>query len=89
MGPEAERLYGPQMERLKEVTIETAERGMEPIKVAEVIEKAISSEKPKARYLVGRDAKMMARPQSLVGDKNFDRLMRRSMSLPDHAPPAK
>ena len=62
---------------------------MEPIKVAKVIEKAIRSEKPKARYLVGRDAKMMARTQSLVGDKNFDRLMRRGMSLPDHAPPAK
>ena len=74
---------------MKEVTIETAQRGMEPIKVAEVIEKAISSERPKARYLIGRDAKMMARTQSLVGNKNFDRLIRRVMHLPDHAPPAK
>ena len=32
---------------------------------------------------------MMARMQSLVGDKNFDRMMRRGMSLPDHAPPAR
>jgi NAD(P)-dependent dehydrogenase (short-subunit alcohol dehydrogenase family) len=87
--PEATRLYGPQMERLAEVTVETAERGLHPIKVAKVVEKAIRSDNPRARYIVGRDAKMMARMQSLVGDKNFDKLMRRGMSLPDHAPPAK
>ena len=89
MHPEADRLYGPQMVRLKEVTEETAARGMEPVKVAKVIEKAIRKSNPKARYIVGRDAKMMARTQSLVGDKNFDKLMRRGMSMPDHAPPAK
>ena len=89
MDPEAERLYGPQMERLKEVTMETAARGQDPVKVAEVIEKAIRKPNPKARYIVGRDAKMMARTQSLIGDKNFDKLMRRGMSMPDHAPPAK
>ena len=57
--------------------------------VARVIEKAIRDDNPKARYLVGRDAKIMARAQSLLGDKNFDRLMRRVMHLPDHAPPAR
>ena len=72
MGPEAERLYGPQLERMKEVTLQTAARGMKPVKVAEVIGKAISEENPKARYIVGRDAKVMARIQGLVGDKNFD-----------------
>jgi NAD(P)-dependent dehydrogenase (short-subunit alcohol dehydrogenase family) len=89
MGPEAKRLYGPQLERMKEVTLQTAARGMKPVKVAKVIGKAISKENPKARYIVGRDAKMMARMQSLAGDKNFDRIMRRGMSLPDHAPPAR
>ena len=89
MGPEAKRLYGPHLDRLKEVTLETAERGMDPVKVAKVIEKAIRKDNPKARYIVGRDAKMMARMQSLVGDKNFDKMMRRGMSMPDHAPPAK
>ena len=47
MGPEAKRLYGPQMDRLKEVTVETGERGMKPIKVAKVIEKAISKRTPR------------------------------------------
>ena len=74
---------------MKAVTAETAERGLEPITVAEVIEKAISNDNPKARYIVGRDAKIMARLQGLVGEKRFDGLMRRGMRLPDHAPPAK
>jgi NAD(P)-dependent dehydrogenase (short-subunit alcohol dehydrogenase family) len=89
LSPEAERLYGPQMDRMRVVTKETAERGMDPLKVAEVIEKAIRSTNPKARYLVGRDAKIMKRMQSLAGDKRFDRIMRRTMKLPDHAPKAR
>jgi NAD(P)-dependent dehydrogenase (short-subunit alcohol dehydrogenase family) len=89
MPPEAKRLYGPHTDRLKEVTIETADRGIDPGAVARVIEKAIRKRRPKARYIVGRDAKMMARTQSLVGDKNFDRLVSRAMKMPDHAPPAR
>ena len=89
MGPEAERLYGPQMDKLRSATESTEARGLEPIEVARVIEKAIRDDNPKARYLIGRDAKIMARAQSLVGAKNFDRLMRRVMHLPDHAPDAR
>lgn len=89
MDPEATRLYGPQLDRMKQVTREADARGLEPIKVAKVIEQAIRSSDPKSRYIVGRDAKMMARLQSLAGDKRFDKLMRRSMKLPDHAPPAR
>lgn len=89
MDPEATRLYGPQLDRMKEVTKEADARGMDPIEVAKVIERAVRSRNPKSRYIVGRDAKMMARLQSLAGDKRFDKLMRRSMKLPDHAPPAR
>jgi hypothetical protein len=72
-----------------ELTRETEDRGLEPIAVAEVIEKSIRKRNPRARYIVGRDAKMMARMQSLAGDKNFDKIMRRAAKLPNHAPPAK
>jgi NAD(P)-dependent dehydrogenase (short-subunit alcohol dehydrogenase family) len=89
MGPEAERLYGAQMEAMKAATVDTAERGMEPDRVAKVIEGAIASSKPKTRYLVGTDAKLMRRISRLIGDRNFDRLMRRAMKLPDEAPPAR
>jgi NAD(P)-dependent dehydrogenase (short-subunit alcohol dehydrogenase family) len=86
---EARRLYGPQLKRMVELTRETEERGLEPIEVALVVEKAIRRRNPRARYIVGRDAKMMARMQSLAGDKNFDKIMRRAAKLPNHAPPAK
>lgn len=89
MPPEARRLYGPQLERMIEVTREAEDRGLEPVEVAQVIEKAIRKRNPRARYLVGRDARITARMQSLAGDKNFDRIVRRSMKLPDHAPPAR
>jgi NAD(P)-dependent dehydrogenase (short-subunit alcohol dehydrogenase family) len=89
MSPEARRLYGPQMERMREVTAEAEDRGLEPVAVAKVIEKAIRKRNPRSRYIVGRDAKMMARMQGLLGDKRFDKAMRKSMGLPDHAPKAR
>ena len=42
--PEAKRLYGTQMEAMKEALVDTAERGIEPEKVAKVIAKAIGQE---------------------------------------------
>ena len=87
MGPDLERLYGKQMEAMKAAIVDTAERGIEPDRVAKVIERAIASRKPKTRYLVGVDAKLMRRISRLIGDRNFDRLMRRSMKLPGERPP--
>jgi NAD(P)-dependent dehydrogenase (short-subunit alcohol dehydrogenase family) len=89
MPAEARRLYGPQLDRMTELTRETEDRGLEPVEVAKVIEKSIRKRNPRARYIVGSDAKRMARIQSLAGDKNFDNILRRFAKLPDHAPPAK
>ncbi len=87
--PEAKRLYGKQMEAMKQALIDTAERGIPPEKVANTITRAIGRRRPKTRYLVGTDAKIMKRAKGIVGDRNLDKLMRRSMSLPDEAPKAK
>ena len=89
LGPEATRLYGKQLKAMRDVMADTAERGIEPVEVAKVIEKAIRSDSPNSRYLIGNDAKLMYRMQRLVGDKNFDKLMRRSMKLPNDAPEAR
>ncbi len=86
-GPEAERLYGPQIEAMEKTIRRTGDRGIPPERVAEVISEAIAAERPRTRYLVGRDAKLIRRAQSLLPDRLFDRLMRRSMKLPDEAPP--
>jgi NAD(P)-dependent dehydrogenase (short-subunit alcohol dehydrogenase family) len=72
--PEAEQLYGPMVEALRRESTRIAEKsGIEPRAVAEVIGKALSTDKPRTRYLVGRDAKMRARVAKVIPDRMMDR----------------
>ena len=88
-GEEGRRLYGAQLKAAAEAMTSTGERGIEPVEVAKVIEEAIRSDSPKARYMVGRDAKLAYAAQKLLGDKRFDGFIRRLMKLPDDAPEAR
>lgn len=74
-------LYGPAMERLREVARELAERGIPPEKVAAAIEHALTSTHPRSRYLVGLDAKVQARLKPLIPTPLFDRIVARMMKL--------
>ena len=59
--PEAERLYGRTIEAVRKQTVRIeTESGIEPRVVAEAIGEALTSSRPRARYLVGRDAKLRA-----------------------------
>ena len=71
---------------MEEVLTETASRGIPPEKVAEVIHTAISSEKPKHRYLVGRDAKIAARLKGTLPDRTFKKLIDRQTKMPTDVP---
>ena len=84
--PAAKRLYGKQLKRMDEVLNETASRGIPPEKVAETIHTAISSEKPKHRYLVGRDAKIAARLKGTLPDRTFTKLIGRQVKMPTDVP---
>ncbi len=53
-----------------------------PDRVAAVIEKAISAQRPKARYLVGADAKMLVRTRRVLGDRGFDAVLRSQFKVP-------
>jgi NAD(P)-dependent dehydrogenase (short-subunit alcohol dehydrogenase family) len=48
-------LYGP----IVQIRERFRPHGIPPINVAEVVERAITARKPRARYVVGRDAKVM------------------------------
>ena len=61
---------------------ETASRGIPPEKVAEVVHKAIASENPRHRYLVGTDAKIGARLKGTLPDRTFSKLAARQMKMP-------
>jgi NAD(P)-dependent dehydrogenase (short-subunit alcohol dehydrogenase family) len=56
MPPEALELYGEYIPRMRKITETTAERGIPPARVADAVEHALTSARPKARYLVGNDA---------------------------------
>ena len=87
MPEDARRLYGQQISRFGEVLNETASRGIPAEKVAEVIHKAIASENPKHRYLVGTDAKIGARLKGTLPDRTFSKLAARQMKMPTDVPP--
>jgi hypothetical protein len=46
---------------------------------AEVVEHALTADKPKTRYVVGRPAKIMLRLKRALPDRAFDRLVARAM----------
>jgi NAD(P)-dependent dehydrogenase (short-subunit alcohol dehydrogenase family) len=78
--PEAERLYGRMIAALRAETAKIEqERGMEPREVAEVIGKALTASRPRARYLVGNDAKLRARMAKVLPDRVMDRLIGRAL----------
>jgi NAD(P)-dependent dehydrogenase (short-subunit alcohol dehydrogenase family) len=79
MPPEAMRLYGRLIESVQRTTVRIErETGLPPRAVAEVIGKALTGERPRARYLVGRDAKVQARLARVLPDRVMDRLIARA-----------
>lgn len=75
-----EQLYGQAIEGFRHVTRETAERGISPEKVAEAIEHALTARRPRARYLVGADAKVQARLGPVIPTRLWDRIVAYMMS---------
>ena len=82
MPEEGERLYGEAFETMARVSTGTGERGIPPQEVARVIHKALTVKRPRARYLVGRDAKGMKTASALLPDKLWDAAVRRTLKLP-------
>jgi NAD(P)-dependent dehydrogenase (short-subunit alcohol dehydrogenase family) len=78
--PEAERLYGRMIAAVRTGTQRIArETGIEPSEVAEVIGTALTSSRPRARYLVGSDAKQRAVMAKLLPARVMDRLIIRAL----------
>jgi NAD(P)-dependent dehydrogenase (short-subunit alcohol dehydrogenase family) len=80
MPAEAERLYGRMIEAVRAGTTRIAqETGIEPLEVAQVIGTALTASRPRARYLVGRDAKLRAVMARVLPDRVMDRLISRAL----------
>jgi NAD(P)-dependent dehydrogenase (short-subunit alcohol dehydrogenase family) len=79
--PRTNLLYGAAIEKFRKVIEDTAERGIPPEKVANAIAHALESSRPKARYLVGLDAKVQARLKPLIPTSLFDKIVARQLNL--------
>lgn len=80
MPPEAEQRYGRMVAAVRAETAKIEhERGIEPGEVAEVIGTALTASRPRARYLVGRDAKQRAVAARVLPDRVMDRLIARAL----------
>ena len=75
--PEERRLYGKNMERMARVVKLADRTGAKPEKVAKAVAHALTSERPRARYLVGADARMQLALETALPTRLVDRLMSR------------
>jgi NAD(P)-dependent dehydrogenase (short-subunit alcohol dehydrogenase family) len=62
---EARELYGGRIDSFRRLAGERGAAGAEPGLVADAVEHALTADKPRTRYLVGRDAKLRARVEHL------------------------
>jgi hypothetical protein len=60
--------------------------GVDPARVAKVIADAIQARRPRTRYLVGHDAKLLTRITALLPDRAFDRVVARNLGLRQPSP---
>jgi NAD(P)-dependent dehydrogenase (short-subunit alcohol dehydrogenase family) len=79
--PELQDAYGKIPAAMDKVLEDTAKRGVPAEQVAATIERALSTPKMKARYVVGRDAKAMLIARRVLPDLVFDRVARRALGV--------
>jgi len=73
--------YGHVAAAMDKTMQDTGRRGVSPEVVAETIERALTAPRPRARYVVGRDARAMLMAKRLLPDLVFDRLVKRALGV--------
>ena len=80
--PEAVALYGKLIDAVRRETTKIArDTGLPPQAVAEVVGRALTAARPRARYVVGPDAKLRAVAARVLPDRLFDRLVYRALRV--------
>ena len=80
MSPEAQQRYAKLIPAVTKVAERLGREGLPPEAVAEVVGKAVTTRRPRARYVVGRDAKIQAIAARLLPDAAMDALIRRALT---------
>jgi NAD(P)-dependent dehydrogenase (short-subunit alcohol dehydrogenase family) len=79
MPEEVARRYARLIPAVTKVAERLGREGLPPEAVAEVVGKAITSRRPRARYVVGRDAKIQAIAARLLPDAVLDSVIARTL----------
>jgi NAD(P)-dependent dehydrogenase (short-subunit alcohol dehydrogenase family) len=80
--PAAEALYGKLIDAVRRATTKIAtDTGLPPAAVAEVVGRALTTARPRTRYVVGRDAKLRAVADRVLPDRAFDWLVYRALGV--------
>ena len=80
--PEVLTLYGAAVEIATRMSAHENETGVDPIEVARAVEHALLSPRPRTRYPVGRQAKLLIPLSRLLPDRLKDELLLRVTGLP-------
>ena len=77
LGDEVNRLYGERLDAFERLAKKTGAAGVPPEEVAEAVTHALTADRPKTRYVVGRDAKAQLAMKAVLPDRALDRLIAR------------
>jgi NAD(P)-dependent dehydrogenase (short-subunit alcohol dehydrogenase family) len=81
LGPEAVERYGTAMRAFATLTTKLNKQGISPEKVAAVIEKALTTSRPRPRYLVGPDAHVQVAARAVLPARAMDALTIKLMGV--------
>jgi NAD(P)-dependent dehydrogenase (short-subunit alcohol dehydrogenase family) len=79
MTPEHRELYGKRLKKMAKVLERQTKRGAPPSKVADAVESALTSKRPRTRYLIG-DAHLLIALKWFLPERLVDRLLYRATS---------
>jgi NAD(P)-dependent dehydrogenase (short-subunit alcohol dehydrogenase family) len=71
LSPEHRELYLPQLDALRRTIRRTAKAAIPPAKVADAVHRALTASRPRARYVVGTDARVQLAAHALP-ERAFD-----------------
>jgi len=80
MPPEAHERHGELVATLRAIAQEAPSSGLAPEHVVEAILHALSAQRPKARYVVGRDARVQVALARTLPTRVFDKLVARLLN---------